>query len=427
MECGGRAPLWSNREIPRPQGSVLRNEAAPDRRGRKRRQAAAGQSGARPPHSKEEPLTILLQMRRKVDIRKGRLVAAVLEGVWRDTGYSRLEVTERELDEVTPLLCSSGSAALAWYRIRNTHLQNSSSAEVLHQSFRLQSLQTAIHEEKVEKVFRLLRAASVEAILAKGWAAAGFYSNRDLRPCGDIDICVRPADFQVAHQVLNSPEASDCWVDLHEHFFEIGERSVDDLFARSTTVSLGQEQIRILSLEDHLAFLCIHLLKHGAWRPLWLCDIAAAVESLPATFDWQVFIGNNPRRASWIAAALGLAHRLLGARIEHLPLEETQTEVPEWMAEAVLLHWATLFPADHLPVRPPPLMVNNLSSGRKIVKGVIERWPDPITATFNMGGEFNNFPRWPYQVADFFRMTTRYLRDLPTKLQAHHPTVSRSR
>jgi hypothetical protein len=365
-------------------------------------------------------------MRGKVEIRKGLLVAAVLEGVWRDAHIPLMELSELELDEVTPLLCSSGSAALAWYRIRNTHLQHSSSAEVLHQSFRLQSLQTAIHEEKVEKVFRLLRAASVEAILAKGWAAAGFYSNRDLRPCGDIDICVRPSDFQLAQQVLSSPEASDCWVDLHEHFFEIGNRSVDQLFAQSTTVPLGQEQIRILSLEDHLAFLCVHLLKHGAWRPLWLCDIAAAVESLPETFDWQVFIGNNPRRASWIACALGLAHRLLGARIEHLPLEKRHTEVPEWMIEAVLLHWSTLFPADHLPVRPAPLMVNNLTSGRKIVRGAIERWPDPITATFNMGGEFNNFPRWPYQVADYFRITTRYLISLPTKLQAHSKLGSSS-
>jgi hypothetical protein len=359
-------------------------------------------------------------MRRKADIRKGLLVAAVLEGVWRIAGFPRMEVSELELDEVTPLLCSSGSAALAWYRIRNTHLQHSSSAEVLHQSFRLQSLQTAIHEEKVEKVFRLLREASVEAILAKGWAAAGFYSNRDLRPCGDIDICVRPSDFQVARQVLSSSQASDCWVDLHEHFFENGDRTVDQLFERATIVPLGLQHIRILSLEDHLAFLCIHLLKHGAWRPLWLCDIAAAVESLPATFDWQAFIGNNPRRASWIACAVGLAHRLLGARIEQLPLEKDHTEIPEWMVEAVLLHWSTLFPADHLPVRPAPLMVNNLSSGRKIMKGAIERWPDPITATFNMGGEFNNFPRWPYQVADFFRMTTRYLISLRTKLEAHN-------
>jgi hypothetical protein len=138
----------------------------------------------------------------------------------------------------------------------------------------------------------LLRAASVEAILAKGWAAASFYETRRLRPSGDIDICVRAADFQVAQAVLSSPEASDCWVDLHKSFSEIGDRSIDDLFARSKIVQLGSEEIRTLGAEDHLALLCIHLLKHGAWRPLWLCDIAAAVESLAESFDWDIFLGH---------------------------------------------------------------------------------------------------------------------------------------
>ena len=357
-------------------------------------------------------------MKPREDTRKGLLVAAVLEGAWRDSPCARIDISEPELDEVTPLLCASGAAALAWYRIRPTNLQYSSSAEVLHQSYRLQSLQTAIHEEKIEKVFRLLRAASVEAVLAKGWAAAGFYPNRDLRPCGDIDICVRTADFHVAQEVLSGSEANDCWVDLHKHFFEIGDRTIDELFARSTVVPIGQEQIRILGPEDHLAFLCIHLLKHGAWRPLWLCDIAAALESLPLPFDWQVFLGDSRRRSAWIASAIGLAHRLLGARIQHLPTEARPTKVPAWLVQTVLSHWSSLFPADHLPIRPAPLMVRNLRSGRSIVKGAVERWPDPITATFNLKGQFNNFPRLPYQLADFILLTTRYLIHLRTKLQS---------
>jgi hypothetical protein len=258
----------------------------------------------------------------------------------------------------------------------------------------------------------------VDAILAKGWAAAGFYTNRDLRPYGDIDICVRPEVFRLAQEVLSRPEANDCWVDLHKHFTEIGDRTIDEIFARSTVVQLGHEHIRVLGPEDHLALLCIHLLKHGAWRPLWLCDIAAAVESLPATFDWHIFLGRWRRRAAWIACAIGLAHQLLGARIGHLPLKPELPEVPGWLAQGVLEQWSSLFPADHLPVRPAPLMTRNLRSGRNIIKGAIERWPDPITATFNLGGRFNNFPRLPYQLADFVLLATRYLIHLPAKLQS---------
>src|SRR6267142_3901708 len=357
-------------------------------------------------------------MRNRRDIRKGLLVAMVLDGAWRSSDFPPINITQHDLDEVTPLLCTSGVAALAWRRLSNTHLHESLSAEVLHQTYRLQSLQSAIQEEKIERVFRMLRAASVDAILAKGWAAAAFYTNRDLRPCGDIDICVRPSDFTMAQEILRRPEANDCLVDLHRYFTEINDRSIKEIFERSIVVRLGHEQIRLLGPEDHLALLCIHFLKHGAWRPLWLCDIAAALESLPATFDWNIFLGRNRRRMAWIGCAVGLVHRLLGARIGHLPLKPEQTEVPAWLIRGVLEQWSSLFPADHLPIHPPPLMANNLRTGRNIINGVIERWPDPITATFNLGGSFNNLPRLPYQLADFIVLTTRYLIHLPAKLQS---------
>jgi len=354
----------------------------------------------------------------KRDIRKGLLVATVLGGAWRSSDFPPVDISQHDLAEVTPLLCSSGVAALAWRRISNTHLRESSSAEVLHQTYRLQSLQTAIQAEQIERVFRMLRTASVDAILAKGWAASAFYTNRDLRPCGDIDIYVRPADFRIAQELFRRPDVTDYLVDLHSDFAEINDRSIQEIFARSVVVQLGQEEIRLLGPEDHLALLCIHLLKHGAWRPLWLCDIAAALESLPVTFDWNVFLGRDRKRTSWIACAVGLAHRLLGARIAQLPLKLEQTEIPEWLIRGVLEQWSSLFPAEHLPIQPAPLMANNLRTGRNIIKGVVERWPDPITATFNLGGQFNNAPRLPYQLADFIALATRYLYHLPAKLQS---------
>src|SRR6185295_16999471 len=218
--------------------------------------------------------------------RKGNLVARLLAGSWREASPT-VEITERELDEITPLLYASGTAALGWRRVSKTVLRDCSSAEVLHQAYRLQSLQSEIHEQKIEKVFSLLRQAQVDAVLGKGWATAGTYAGMALRPYGDIDICVRPEHFKSAEEVLGVPEASDCWVDLHKHFSEIDERAIEDLFARSRTIPIGEEPIRILGAEDQLALSCIHLLKHGAWRPLWLCDIGVTIESLPANFNWD--------------------------------------------------------------------------------------------------------------------------------------------
>jgi hypothetical protein len=348
-------------------------------------------------------------MRLKDDLRKGQLVAAVLSGAWRSEQLPPLAISEPELDEATPLLCASGAAALGWRRISKTNLRDCPSAEVLHQSYRLQSLQVAIHQEKVGKVFRLLRQASVDALLAKGWAAAGLYSDRDLRPAGDIDICVRPEQFKVAEEVLRGPEAKDCWVDLHHHFYELDDRSLDEIFARAKLGYLGEESIRTPSSEDHLALLCIHFLKHGAWRPLWLCDIAAAIESLPERFDWNLCMGRNKTRAGWIMCAISLAERLLGARAQSLPIEVEARELPVWLVNNVLQQWAHPFPTNQAPMKHPVPMAQLLRKPSGLLEGMRERWPNAIIATVSVDGRFNNFPRFPYQLANCLARMSRLL------------------
>ena len=337
---------------------------------------------------------------------KGSLVAEVLSGSWRTSEFPQLQITEAELDTVTPLLYNSGAAALAWHRLSKTTLRNSASAELLHQAYRLQSLQSDIHEEKIEKVFRLLRENQLEAVLAKGWATAGLYGTRALRPFGDIDICVRPDQFKLAEEVLSAPEAADCWVDLHQSFSEIADRTFAQLFARSTLVGLGKEKIRILGLEDQLAHSSIHLLKHGAWRPLWLCDVGVAIESLPATFSWETCLGQNTTRAGWVMCAIGLAKQLLGADTKDLP-ENVNTHVPPWLIENVLKQWEKPFAINQPPMSHPVPMTSLLRHPSQLPHGLRQRWPNPILATISVNGEFNNLPRLPYQLANCFSRVGR--------------------
>jgi len=347
-------------------------------------------------------------MKSKEAARKGGLVAEVLAGSWRESALPTLEISERELDEVTPLLYDSGTAALGWRRVKQTSLRDCSAAETLHQAYRLQSLQSEIHEQGIEKVFSLLRQANVDAVLAKGWATAGMYAEKALRPYGDIDICVRPEHLTVAEEVLRAPEANDCWVDLHKHFSEIDDRTIDELFARSRTVSLGKEEIRILGLEDQLALSCIHLLKHGAWRPLWLCDVGVAIESLPATFDWDVCLGKNSTRAHWIICAIGLAKRLLRTNNENLPAE-LEMPLPAWLIENVVKQWANPFAIDQPPMSHPVPMADLLRHPTGLLDGLRQRWPNPIIATISVNGEFNNLPRLPYQMANCLSRIGRLL------------------
>jgi len=326
-------------------------------------------------------------------------VAATLAGSWRELS-SPLSITEVELDQVTPLLYASGSAALGWWRLRETDLSSTSSAGVLHQAYRFQALQSAIHEKKIERLFCLLRQESIDAILVKGWLAAGLYPDRALRAYGDIDLCFRREHFHTAKAILASPEAKDCWVDPHLRFSELHSRSFEELFARSKLVDLGMEKIRIMGPEDHLALLAVHLLKHGAWRPLWLCDIGAAIESLPPEFSWDVCLGGNKTRALWIISAIHLSQELLNADIDSLPKPYRLRKLPRWLVDNVLRQWAAPFAINQPPMSHPAPMASYLKTPRGLLKGIRARWPNPIIATVSVNGEFNDFPRLPYQLGN---------------------------
>jgi hypothetical protein len=337
-------------------------------------------------------------------LHKGELIAAVLAGSWRSSNYPPLEISESDLDEITPLLCKSGTAALAWRRIQVTSLASSAPADVLRQTYRHQSLQSEIHATKVEKVFTLLRQAQVEPILVKGWAASTLYDQNDLRPSGDIDLLVRPDQFKLSNDLLGAPEAEGCTVDLHKTFHEIPERGFDELIARSKLLPLGNQQVRILGPEDHLALLCVHLLKHGAWRSLWLCDVAAAVESLDHDFNWDTCFGPSNTRRGWILAAISLAGILLKADVSKCPAAG-QTVPPAWLMRSVLGQWSNPRLIDRAPLNHPVPMATLLRQPSGLLEGLRQRWPNPILATISVNGEINNLPRLPYQVANWmFRL-----------------------
>jgi hypothetical protein len=185
-------------------------------------------------------------------------------------------------------------------------------------------------------------------------------------------------------------------VDLHQGFAKLDACSPDELYARSQLVKLGEVDMRVLGYEDHLRLLCVHLLRHGAWRPLWLCDIAVALESRPASFDWDRCLGPDRRRADWVACTIGLAHQLLGVSIDDTPVAWRASHLPGWLVPTVLKQWETPCTADH---RPPELFVTALHHPTRLPHALRLRWPDRIAATIGLGGPLNALPRLPFQLA----------------------------
>jgi hypothetical protein len=306
---------------------------------------------------------------------RGALIARLLSGSWREQPASP-NLSEAELASITQRLCESGAAALAWWRIRNSVLAHTESGERLHNAYRQFRLSAAKHEREIKRVLPPLRAAGIEPVLVKGWAAVRRYPDRGLRAYGDVDLCVAPEQFTEAARVLKSLESGEGHhVDLHAGFDRIGcgeaeqtihrfhrfhrlagkkrvppqrgtKRSMEstpasgdshssaeqtsylrnlcnlrtdswhEIFNRSQLFGLDEVKVRVLCPEDHLRILALHFLRSGALRPHGVCDIALILEQQKEEFDWECCLGSDPLYANWIACAVGLARELLGAEVK---------------------------------------------------------------------------------------------------------------
>ena len=294
-------------------------------------------------------------------------------------------------------------------------LRDTPLAKSFQKVYRLNCLQAVLTQQTIKETIALLRSSGIEPILVKGWAAARAYPEQGLRPYGDIDLCVRPEQFAAAEKTLNTLSFKQCEVDLHAGFEKLGGGSIDEIYARSQLARLDETEVRVASAEDHLRVLSIHMLREGAWRPLWLCDIAAVVESLPANFDWDACLVENRRQADWIICAIKLSEQLLGADISMTPAAHRTRELPRWLVPTVLKEWETLEPAMTERHRAP--MAQHLRYPAEILKGLYNRWPNPIEATISVRGPFNDLPRFPFQLGNCLARTAKFTARLPKLLR----------
>ena len=235
-------------------------------------------------------------------------------------------------------LLEAGQGALAWRRVRQASPRLTPCARRFRNAFRSQTLLAADQEQSIEQLFHHLNDTAMAPLMIKGWVSARAYAEPGLRPYGDIDLCVQPDQLDNLKSLLNHyPDLGS--IDLHAGVPDLPDRTWHQLWARSQVVPLGSTYVRILAPEDHLRLLAIHQIRHGAWRPLWLCDIAAALEARPTNFDWDYCLSGDRRLSRWVVSVIGLACRLLDARLAHPPLEARVNDLPDWLVNTVLWRW----------------------------------------------------------------------------------------
>src|SRR5262245_9390096 len=334
---------------------------------------------------------------------RGRRIATVLAGAWRHSARP-LEMSPEALDEITLALLRSKAAPLAWWRIRNSSLRVSRAGDHLRKAYYHHGFLTALHARDLARIVTRLRAGGVEYVLVKGPAIGLLYPERGLRPFEDLDLCVRPDRHGAASVIVDGWAGEHSPVDLHRGFAQLYTRSWDDLYARSQPLMFSGVEVRVLSPEDHLRYLCLHQLKHGLSSPLWLCDIAVALESRPQTFDWDCALGADHRRGDWVACTIGLAHQLLGVSIDDTPIAGRARTLPRWLVRSVLDGWGRQCSPNYRPELHP----KTWDILTRVPTTIRQYWPSPVAATVHLGMPFGNAPRMPIQVVDGFVRFCRF-------------------
>jgi hypothetical protein len=335
----------------------------------------------------------------------GGAVAGLLRTAWRQEPASPSPEALAPREPIVSLLLDTGCGALAWWRIHGTPGRALPEARPLQQAFRLHVLEAARRERDLEVVLRAFNGAGLEPILFKGWTLTRLYAHPALRPFGDFDLLVDEIDAPAARATIAGlTDALRPLVDLDMRVLErfLPDRSFAELAGRASTEYVGEARFRLLAPEDHLRLICLHQLDHGAWRPLWLCDVAAFVERLPPSFRWDLCLQGNPHLSEAVVALVSLAEELLGAR---LPPGAPTRPVPAWFRDAVLRGWAGGHQA-------PPESLHTLHrlGWRRALGAIYARWPDPVTATLHLRAPFRGVPRLVLQLAELGRRAFRFLR-----------------
>lgn len=168
----------------------------------------------------------------------------------------------------------------------------------------------AIQIENISYVLNMFNEAKIPVISLKGLELRELYPQPLLRSMSDADILIHWEDFERAKELLfsigyftkidtNTKEVrffhkTNMLIELHWLLIEPGYIENSDKFEKIIWTNhqkslLNNVPINILSPEDNLIYLCMHMVMHIKYRGFGLrqlCDLVLLVESKREVIDW---------------------------------------------------------------------------------------------------------------------------------------------
>lgn len=332
----------------------------------------------------------------------GELIAALLAGAWRPEPPPLPPAVVGEPaaalgSAVSEVLLNTGAGPLTWWRMRNTPLRDHPVAAPFQVAYRSAALQSLLHGAALEALLAQFAERGVRPLLVKGWGAARIYPEAGLRPYDDFDFYVVPEQRPAAKTVVEAfRHPAGVAIELHEDYNFPFDIPLEALFGAGCRLSCGRAQVLVPAPEHHLRLLCLHMLYHGGWRPLWLCDLGAFVEAHPDLNPSRVLTGIQPAD-SWVAGALLLARDLLDARLPAGLAQALPAAPPAWLGPALTRQWARAIGSSAQPslVRTLCRSWPNLGDMSEAIR---LRWQNPLEASLEVGAPFDEAHRFPVQV-----------------------------
>ncbi len=165
----------------------------------------------------------------------------------------------------------------------------------------------------IREVLAKFHSEGIPIIVLKGLYLRTLYPQPDLRPMSDVDILVREADIERAKSLLKSIgyfynddhdskevhfyHPSEMLIELHWRLTVPGYIEKSDLFEsriwdNSEEIDLQDVPVRILSINDFIIHLCLHMIFHiynSGFGLKMLCDLVLLVEARGEEIDWNLF------------------------------------------------------------------------------------------------------------------------------------------
>ena len=250
------------------------------------------------------------------------LLLRLLAFPWASSRPAAAPLAEPEASAVARLALAHGLGPLLYGRLRGQDILPPATMAELRRAYYDNAGRSARLWHALETALRALAQAGIPTLLLKGAALVQtVYENPALRPMGDLDLLVRPADAGRAlaalaglgyrpqqhepapgstrtyeNEIMLGREGAPAPLELHWGLFDSphyqSQLPMEWFWQTARPVHIGDTGAQALGPEAQILHLCGHLLLHhgGDARLLWLHDIAEVVARYRGEINWSMLL-----------------------------------------------------------------------------------------------------------------------------------------